>query len=141
MFRNLGQQQQAERYIKEAVRHVDGMTDRERYRTRGLFYTITGDYASCVKEYRDLIARYASDPSAHNNLALCSTELRQLTDAVAEMQRVVEILPKRALYHINLGLYADYAGDFRTGETAANSTDARQPVGSSSDRIRLCGSW
>ena len=34
---NVGQQQEAEQYIKEAVRHLDGMTERERYRdTRSL---------------------------------------------------------------------------------------------------------
>src|SRR5262249_46638186 len=42
--RNLDKQQDAEKYIKEAVRHLDGMTERERYRTRGLFYYLTADY-------------------------------------------------------------------------------------------------
>src|SRR5262249_12439858 len=31
---NLGQQQDAEKYIKDAERHLDHMTERERYRTR-----------------------------------------------------------------------------------------------------------
>ena len=59
--RNLGKQQDAEKYIKEASSHLDGMTERERYTTRGLFYRVTGDYQQCVKEYGDLIARYAAD--------------------------------------------------------------------------------
>ena len=33
----------------------------------------SSDYQSCVKEYGDLIARYASDAAARNNLALCAT--------------------------------------------------------------------
>ena len=37
--RNLGQLQDAEKYVKEALRHLDGMTERERYRTRGFFYS------------------------------------------------------------------------------------------------------
>jgi tetratricopeptide (TPR) repeat protein len=114
--RNLGQQDAAEQHIKEAVRHVDRMTERERYRTRGLFYLITGDYQACVKEYGDLIARYAGDVTAHNNLALCSTHLRDMPRALDEMRHVVEILPKRALYRVNLALYAAYAGDFATGD-------------------------
>ena len=69
--RNLDRQQDAEKYIKEALRHLDGMTERERYRTARLFYMITSDYQQCVKEYGELIARYAADASAHNNLALC----------------------------------------------------------------------
>ena len=35
---NLDRLQDAEKYIKEALEHLDGMTERERYRTRGLFY-------------------------------------------------------------------------------------------------------
>jgi tetratricopeptide (TPR) repeat protein len=115
--RNLGQQDAAEQHIKEAVRHVDRMTERERYRTRGLFYLITGDYQACGKEYGDLIARYAGDVAAHNNLALCSTHLRDMPRALDEMRHVVEILPKRALYRVNLALYAAYAGDFATGDS------------------------
>ena len=100
--RNLDRQQDAEKHIKEAVRHLDGMTERERYRTRGLFYFITGDYQACVKEYGDLIARYAADAPARNNLALCLTYLRELPRAVGEMQEVIKILPKRTLYRENL---------------------------------------
>ncbi len=121
---NVGQQQEAEQYIKEAVRHLDGMTERERYRTRGLFYYITGDYQACVKEYSDLVARYASDAAAHNNLALCSTKLRNVPAALEEMRRVVDILPKRALYRVNLALYGAYGGDFQTSEEEARAAEA-----------------
>ena len=120
---NVGQQQEAELHIKEAVRHLDGMTERERYRTRGLFYYVTGDYQACVKEYSDLVARYASDAAAHNNLALCSTKLRNVPLALEEMRRVVDILPKRALYRVNLALYGAYGGDFQTGEQEARTAE------------------
>jgi hypothetical protein len=52
------------------------MTERERYRARGLLYYLTSDYPACVKEYGDLITRYAGDVAARNNLALCPTYLR-----------------------------------------------------------------
>src|SRR5262249_39589227 len=64
--RNMDRQQDAEKYIKEAVGHLDGMTERERYRTRGIFYMITGDDQQCVKEFSDLVARYAADVGARN---------------------------------------------------------------------------
>jgi tetratricopeptide (TPR) repeat protein len=117
--RNLDRPQDAEKYIKEAVSHLDGMSERERYRTRGLFYYITGDYQACVKEYGDLIARYAADAPARNNLALCLTFLRDLPRAVSEMKQVLTILPNRALYRENLALYAAYSSDARTAETVA----------------------
>ena len=137
---NVGQQQEAEQYIKEAVRHLDGMTERERYRTRGLFYYITGDYQACVKEYSDLVARYASDAAAHNNLALCSTKLRNVPAALEEMRRVVDILPKRALYRVNLALYRRVWGrlpDRRGGSESRGSTG--EPLGPARPRFRPVG--
>lgn len=119
--RNLGRVQDAEKYINEALRHLDGMTERERFSTRGMFYRITGDYQQCVKEYGDLIGRYTADVVARNQVALCASKLRDLRRAQDEMRRVVEILPKRVLFRDNLALYANYAGDFQTGEQQARA--------------------
>jgi tetratricopeptide (TPR) repeat protein len=127
--RNLDRQQEAVKYIKEAVSHLDGMTERERYRTRGLFYLITGDSQQCVKEFGDLVARYAADVSARNNLALCLTFLRDLPRAVDQMQQVVKILPNRALYRENLALYAAYSGNFTMAEQQARAIDNPSWVG------------
>ena len=63
-----------------------------------------------------LIARYAADAAARNNLALCQTHLRHMPQAVQEMRQVVKILPYRALYRENLALYEDYAGEFAVAE-------------------------
>ena len=53
--------QDAEKYINRSA-PVSRRHDRARtLRTRGLFYRVTGDYQQCVKEYGDLIARYAAD--------------------------------------------------------------------------------
>ena len=125
--RNLDRQQDAEKYVKQAIAHLDGMTERERYRTRGLFYYVTSDYQSCVKEYGDLIGRFASDAAARNNLALCLTYLRELPRAVEEMRQVVKILPNRALYRVNLALYANYSGDFDTGDQEARTAQDQSP--------------
>jgi serine/threonine protein kinase/tetratricopeptide (TPR) repeat protein len=116
---NMGQPQDAEKFIKEAIRHVDRMTERERLRTRGLLYYITSDYEACVKEYGDLLTQYEADVAARNNLALCSNKLRQMARARDEMKRVVAILPKRSLYRLNASLYSTYAGDFQHAEREA----------------------
>jgi serine/threonine protein kinase/tetratricopeptide (TPR) repeat protein len=117
--RGLDRQQDAEKYIKKALEQVDGMTERERYRTRALYYGITGDFQNCVNEYGQLVAKYAADASARNNLAVCSNFLRDTKRAVEEEREVIKILPKRPLYHINLALHAAYAGDFETAESEA----------------------
>ena len=77
-----GKTADAEKYITLALSHLDGMTERERYSTRGLFYRVTGDYAQCVKEYGELISRYKADVVGHNQRALCLTQLRDMRGAV-----------------------------------------------------------
>ena len=119
--RNVGKLQDAEKYSNEALRHLDGMTERERYSTRGYWFRVTGDYSQCVKEYGELIARYAADVTGHNQHALCSTQLRNIRGAVDEMRLVVQMLPKRVTFRDNLALYANYAGDFQTGEKEART--------------------
>ena len=123
LSRNLGQLQEADKYINEALRYLDGMTERERYSTRGMYYRLTGDYPQCVKEYGELIARYEADVVGHNQRALCLTQLRDMRGAVDEMRQVVELLPNRAIFRDNLALYADYAGDFQTAEEEARKVE------------------
>jgi hypothetical protein len=70
----LDQLQDAEKYIKLAMEHVDRMTDRERYRVRGSYYVTTGNWQKCTEEYTELVSHYPGDNIAHNNLLL-SVEL------------------------------------------------------------------
>jgi eukaryotic-like serine/threonine-protein kinase len=114
--RNVGKMEDAEKYAKEALRYLDGMTERERFSTRGNYYRMTGDLQQCVKEYGELIARYAADTVAHNQRAICLVKLRDMRGAVAEMRKAIQILPNHKSYHGNLALFADYAGDFVTAE-------------------------
>lgn len=121
---NLGSVTDAERYAKQALSNLDGMTQREVYSIRGLYYLTTGDYPQCAKEYSDLIKAYPADVAGHNNLALCSTYLRDIPRALDEMRRVVTMLPKRDLYRVNLALYSNYAGEFAAAEREARAIQA-----------------
>jgi serine/threonine protein kinase/Flp pilus assembly protein TadD len=109
----------AEKYIKEAVRHVGSMTERERYTARGGLFRLTGDYRQCVREYSELLASYPADVAAHNNLAICLANLREFAKAFDEVKKVVAILPNRALYRVNLASFANFSSDFRTAEQEA----------------------
>ena len=51
---NLDQMQNAEKYAKLAMEHVDRMTERERYRVRGQYYIRTENWQKCVEEYSDV---------------------------------------------------------------------------------------
>jgi hypothetical protein len=119
--RNLDRQEDAEKYAKEALRHIDSMTERERFRTRAFYYRVTGDYQACVKEYGDLTAQFAADVTAHNQVALCSTFLRDMPKAVDEMRQIVKIMPNSTIFRNNLALYLSYSGDFAAGEEEAKA--------------------
>ena len=119
--RNLGKLQDADKYNTEALRHLERMTDRERFAVRAAYYMNTGDSQQCVKEYAELIAQYAADVAGHNNRAICLSKLRRMPEAVEEMRRAVEILPRRVTFRANLAIDADYAGDFQTAEREAQA--------------------
>jgi tetratricopeptide (TPR) repeat protein/tRNA A-37 threonylcarbamoyl transferase component Bud32 len=109
--RNLGRFQDAERYIREALKHIDRMTERERYRTRATLYLLTGDQQKCVDEWGALLQRYPSDTAGYTNISICELHLRNLPKSVEAARRAVAILPKRAIYHANLALSFAYSGD------------------------------
>lgn len=118
---NLGKMQEAEKYIKMAMQNEDRMTERERYRTRGLYYATTGKWEKCVEEYGQLVNRYPADRIGQLNLASCSAQLRNITTAVEAARRAVEIVPKGALQRFNLSFLSSFSGDFQTGEREARA--------------------
>ena len=120
-LRNLGRPQEAEKYLSESLRYLDGMTERERFTTRGYFYLVTGEYQLCVKEHGELISRFAADVVGRNQRALCMTKLRDMRGAMDEIRYVVDLLPNRAIFRTNLALYANYAGDFEVAEKEARA--------------------
>src|SRR5262245_27514593 len=66
---NLNQPQEAEKFLNLAMERVDRMTERERYRTRGLYYRRTGNLQKCVEEYQELVRLFPADNLGHWNLA------------------------------------------------------------------------
>lgn len=125
--RNLGRPEDAERYFKLALEHVDRMTERERYRTRGAYYVTTGNTEKCVEEYSELVKEYPVDNIGYSNLALCWSQLGDMPKAMEEAQRAVDIYPRQAMQRMNLSLYANYAGNFATAEREAKAVQQINP--------------
>jgi eukaryotic-like serine/threonine-protein kinase len=134
---NLGQYQDAEKYAKLAMAHVDRMTERERFRIRGMYYIRTENWQKCIEEYTELLKQYPSDNIAHNNMAACYAGLRDMSKAVEEARRAVEIAPKDLLARNNYSLYACYTGDFQTCEREGREVRKLNP--SSEDGFLLLG--
>jgi eukaryotic-like serine/threonine-protein kinase len=117
---NLGQLQAAENYAKLAMEHVDRMTERERYRVRGLYYIWTQNWQGCIEEYGELVKQYPVDNIGHSNLAACYARLLDMPKAMEEARRGLEITPNDLLARMNFALYACYASDFKSCERGAN---------------------
>jgi tetratricopeptide (TPR) repeat protein len=120
--RNQGRFQDAEQYIREAIKRSGRMTERERYRTRAYLYFLTGDYQKCADEYGALLEHYSADTGAYTNIAVCLVHLHNVPKSLDLARRAVAILPKRAIYHSNLAMDLAYTSDF--GEAAKEAAEA-----------------
>jgi len=127
MARNLNRPDDATKYIKQAFQLLGGMTEREKFATRGLYYRIIGDNQQCAKEYGDLLARYPADSTAHNQRAVCLTRLRQMREAVNEMRQASQMLPNHVGFRMNLALMSALAGDFQAAADEAQKLSAQDP--------------
>lgn len=113
ILRDLGKRQEAEEQFREALRHLDRMTEREKLRTLGLYYLgVTGDYRKAIENYETLVELFPADNVAHANLALASLYVGDIERAVVEGRAAVEIYPRNVLQRTNYAMYLMYAGDF-----------------------------
>ena len=111
---NLGQMQDAEKYAKLAIEHVDRMTERERYRVRGQFYIRTENWQKCVDEFGQLVKQYPADNIGYSNLAACYARLLNMPKAMEEAKQGLQLAPKDVLALMNYSLYSCYATDFQS---------------------------
>jgi tetratricopeptide (TPR) repeat protein len=108
---NLGQTQEALKYYKLALAHIGRMSDREMYRTRGGYYLLTRDYQKAAEQFRLLVSQYPADTAGISNLALAYFYARNMSAALAQAKRALEIYPENLLFRDNYALYALYSGD------------------------------
>src|SRR5712675_1257537 len=124
---NLGQLQDAEKYAKQAMGHVDRMTERERYFIRAMYYIRTQNWPKCVEEYTGLLKQYPADSIGQSNLAACYASLHNMPKAMEEARRAVQLAPKDLMARSNFALDACYAGDFQTCENEAHEVRGLNP--------------
>src|SRR6202034_3398181 len=127
MASNLGRPTDAVKFMKLAMEHVDRMTERERFRNRGLYYQITGDWQNCVQEFTQLVTRYPADRVGQNDLANCYTQLRNAPKALEAAKHAVEIVPRGLAPRLNLAFISAFAGDFAASEKEGHTVLSINP--------------
>jgi len=116
VYRNRGQDEKANMYFEKVMPLIDQMTDREKYRTRGVYYLFNRDFKKAAEEYSALIQQFPMDSAAHTNLPLAYFYNREMQKAFEEGQKAAEFAPKNILPRINLVWYAIGLGKFDAAE-------------------------
>src|SRR5262249_7373647 len=112
IYRNLGQMDKAEATFKEALKYVDRMSDREKYRTLGAYYfSITRNYPKAIEPYETLLQTYPNDQGSLANLAFAYAAQRNFARAADISRQIAQLYPKNILARTNYASYALYAGD------------------------------
>ena len=120
MTLSLGKRTEAEEHWKKALALLDRMTEREKYRTLGLYYmTFSANYEKAIENYDALVKAYPSDFAAHNNLAIAYFSVLKFPEALEEQRQVVALYPKNVIGRTNYALFAMYAGQFETAAQQA----------------------
>jgi tetratricopeptide (TPR) repeat protein len=116
IYANQGKFEDAEANQKLAMARIDRMSDRERYKTRGIYYLVTRNDEKAIDELSALIKQYPSDGGGLQNLALAYFYHRDFAKALEIGRRASQLFPKNVSQLNNVALYAMYAGNF-TGAT------------------------
>ena len=118
--RSLGKEQEAAELWEKALSNLDTMTERERLRTLGLYYSVvTRNYQKSIESYETLVQKYPADDTAHNGLAVQYFYVLDFQSALQEGSVVLDIYPNSVMGRSNYALYAMYASDFETAVAEA----------------------
>jgi tetratricopeptide (TPR) repeat protein len=112
----LGREDQATALWERALTEMDSMTERERYRTLGLYYVaVAGDYPKAVESYQALVDKYPADNTGHNNMAISYYFMLDFKKAMEAAGKGLEIYPSNKTVISNYALFAMLAGEFSNG--------------------------
>jgi tetratricopeptide (TPR) repeat protein len=118
---------EAESYFKEAMKRIDQMTDREKYRDRGMYALMQRDFKKAIDEFSSLLQHYPGDYVIHANLAIAYFYARNMPAAVKEGLLDVKYNPQGVWAHTNMSWYALATGDLPIGERESRKALELEP--------------
>ncbi len=125
---SLGRVDEASELWGKSLQHLDTMTERERLRTLGLYYSrVTRNREKAIESYRALVEKYPADDAAHNGLAIQYFYTLDFQNALQAGQAMLEIYPNSVMGRSNYALYAMYASDFDTAVAEAEKVRELDP--------------
>ena len=126
---SLGQTDNADELWQKALSTLGTMTERERLRTLGLYYSlVTRNFQKAIDTYELLVDKYPGDDTAHNGLAVQYFYTLNFAKALEEGHILLDLYPNSVMGRSNLALYAMYAGDFETAVDEAEKVRELDPA-------------
>lgn len=127
IYQNRGQFEEADKYFKEALARIDRMTEREKYRTRSIYYLIKRNIQKAIEECEMLVNEYPADFSGQTNLAVAYFFARNYSRAKEVGRQAVDLYPKIITSRFNLAWYALADGDFEMADQEAQKVIDQNP--------------
>jgi serine/threonine protein kinase/tetratricopeptide (TPR) repeat protein len=119
----------AQAAFDKALKLVDRMNDREKYRTLGSYYLgVALNYEKAVETYEALVKRYPADEVAHANLSLAYLYTGDVPRAIEQVREVLKLNPRSASDRYNLAIQSVYAGDFPGALVEGSRVIKEQPT-------------
>ena len=128
VYTNTGRREEAKQAFENALARLERMSDREKFRTRGLYYVTLRRPEKAIEELKSLVAQYPADTNGIANLALAHFYRRDMAEALAVGRRFVAIYPGAIPQRNNVGLFAMYGGDFETAVREQRTVLDRNPT-------------
>ncbi len=135
IYYNRGQHQKAEEYFQKAMAQIDRMSEREKYRTRGIYNLVNRNCQKAIEEYSSLVEKFPADSAGHTNLALAYFWAHDFERAVEVGRHAVELQPKSIMPRYNLAWSAIAIGDFELAEQEAREVLKLSPE---FDEVYVC---
>ncbi len=124
----LGRTDQAAAHWTKALSLMDTMTERERLRALGRYYTsVTIDGDAAVEIYSELVDKYPADVGAHDSYASASFRQLDFATAAEATRKILQVFPADYLSRTKLALYGMYEGDWETATNEAEQVIAADP--------------
>jgi tetratricopeptide (TPR) repeat protein len=121
VYNNLQQHDLAEKNWQMALARLDGMSEREKYRTQGGYYALKRNYPKAIEALNALVEKYPADTAGLTNLALAYFYSVNMTKAAEIGRRAVELNPQESVPRYNLVWYLIGSGDFDLAEQEAHA--------------------
>jgi serine/threonine protein kinase/Tfp pilus assembly protein PilF len=112
IYSNLRQNQEADKYYKEALARIERMPEREKYRILGAYFFRQRDFKKAIEYNSTLVEKFPADLLGNTNLGLAYYFARNMEKAVEQGLKAINLRPGNVGLYYNLIWYAIGAGDF-----------------------------